>query len=213
MRIAELASLHPRVKMNKMKLAIISLAVASYEVEGASLSPSLLHDVFFDSELDLDEDVNYQEDDEEEVIGRYMDLIKRELRYSWYHPSPGMFLQNFLRMMKEEDNSDLVHLASYYADLLTGFTGSLVGGEGGAGHLAPSLIARGSLEAARQTLEPRGGHKGHTGCLECLGQVSGHWSGVITHIQCLERPGGDSGQGPGAVPAQRGQGQHLPRGV
>ena len=192
--------------MNKMKLAIISLAVASYEVEGASLSPSLLHDVFFDSELDLDEDVNFQEDDddEEEVIGRHKDLIKRELRYSWYHPSPGMYLHNFLRMMKEEDNSDLVHLASYYADLLTGFTGSLVGGEGGAGHLAPSMIARGSLEAARQTLEPRGGHTGYTGCLECLeclGQVSGRWSGVITHIRCLERAGGDGGQGQGPAPA------------
>ena len=203
------------MKMNKMKLAIISLAVASYEVEGASLSPSLLHDVFFDSGIYLDEEVNELEevddDDEEEVIGRYMDLIRRELRYSWYHPSPGMFLHNFLRMMKEEDNSDLVHLASYFADLLTGYTGSLVGDE--AGHLAPSLIARGSLEAARQTLEPRGGHTGHTGCLESLGQVSGHWSRVITHIRCLERAGGDGGQGQGPAPAQRGQGQHLPRGV
>ena len=30
---------------------------------------------------------------------------------------------------------------------------------------------------------------------------------------CLERGGGGGGQGPGAVPAQGGQGQHLPRGV
>merc|ERR1719468_558656 len=72
-RIAELGSLHPRVKMNKMKLAITSLSVASYEVEGASLSPSLLQDYFFDAELDEDDEYgnNNEEDDEEEELSQY----------------------------------------------------------------------------------------------------------------------------------------------
>ena len=162
--------------MNKMKLAITSLAVASYEVEGASLSPSLLHDYFFDAELDEDKEYgNYnEEDDEEEELSQYMELIKRELRYSWYHPSPGMFLHNFLRMMKEGDNRDLVHLASYFADLLTGFTGCLTGGGGEGGHMAASLIARGSLAAASHTLVPG-----------CLGGLGGLPSGQVS-TNCVQ---------------------------
>ena len=162
--------------MNKMKLAITSLSVASYEVEGASLSPSLLQDYFFDAELDEDEEYgnNNEDDDEEEELSQYMDQIRRELKYSWYHPSPGVFLPNFLRMTKAGDNRDLVHLASYFADLLTGFTGSLSGG--GGGHLAPSLIARGSLAAASHTLVP-GGLGGLGGVPS--GQVSPHCVQVL----------------------------------
>ena len=51
----------------------------------------------------------------------------------------------------KDNNSDLANLANYFADLLTGFSGSL--SEAGAAHLAPSLIALGSLEAAKQILD------------------------------------------------------------
>ena len=85
----------------------------------------------------------------------------------WYHPTPGMFLRIFLKMTNKDNNRDLANFSSYFADLLTGFSGSL--SEAGAAHLAPSLIGLGSLAAAKQTL---GLPKIKLQDPECLGQVS-----------------------------------------
>ena len=169
MRIAELGSLHPEVKMTKKALIMNSLSIARYvsvdnflpsiplfPLQAAAASSS--H--FFDAEL--------LEDESDEPLGelpsmkvsesgclirsKESEILFRETKCSWYHPSPGMFIHNFLRMTKEGHNWDLANLALYFADLLTGFSSSLNEFKSWPGHLAPSLIALGSLAAAKQTL-------------------------------------------------------------
>ena len=155
MRIAELASLHPRVRLSQMRLSIVSLAVAAQEVEGAALPPSVLSDYF----LDIGDEDPEDGDEEEEGLEMYMDMMRRELQLSWHHPSAGLFLTRMLQMAGEQEDRDLRILGLYFADLLTAF--------GGSGHrhqhadlpLPPSLIAQASLAAARLTLTPNTGHK------------------------------------------------------
>ena len=153
MRIAELGSLHPQVNMTKKALVINSLSIARHAFGDKVLLPLFrpgdLASHFFDAELMEDEiDEPLVEPLESLTLGS----LSRETRFSWYHPSPEMFLHNFLRMTNEEHNLDLVKLASYFADLLTGFSSSLSEFKSLPGHLAPSLIAMGSLAAAKQTL-------------------------------------------------------------
>ena len=158
MRIAELASLHPRVRLSQMKLSIVSLAVAAQEVEGAALPPSVLSDYLLDIS---DED---REDEDEEELELYMDLIRRELKFSWHHPSAGLFLTRMLQMTGEQEDRDLRILGLYFADLLTAFGGPEPRhhrhqAAGGALPLPPSVIAQASLATARLTLTPNSGHK------------------------------------------------------
>ena len=158
MRIAELASLHPRVRLSQMKLSIVSLAVAAQEVEGAALPPSVLSDYLLGIG---DED---REDDDEEQLEMYMDMIRRELKFSWHHPSAGLFLTRMLQMTGEQEDRDLRILGLYFADLLTAFGGPEPRhprhqAAGGALPLPPSVIAQASLAAARLTLTPNSGHK------------------------------------------------------
>ena len=138
--------------MTKKALVINSVTLARH-VTGdnhPSLPSSLTSPVskYFDAEL--------LEDEVDELLGPLNVLgcpsLLDETNFSWYHPTPEMFLHNFLRMTNEEHNLDLAKLASYFADLLTGFSSSLSEFKSWPGHLAPSLIALGSLAAAKQTL-------------------------------------------------------------
>ena len=160
MRIAELASLHPRVRLSQMKLSIVSLAVAAQEVEGAALPPSVLSDYL----LDIIGDEDREDEDDEEQLELYMDMIRRELKFSWHHPSAGLFLTRMLQMTGEQEDRDLRILGLYFADLLTAFGGPEPRhprhqAAGGALPLPPSVIAQASLAAARLTLTPNSGHK------------------------------------------------------
>ena len=160
MRIAELASLHPRVRLSQMKLSIVSLAVAAQEVEGAALPPSVLSDYL----LDIGDEDREDEDEEEEQLEMYMDMIRRELKFSWHHPSAGLFLTRMLQMTGEQEDRDLRILGLYFADLLTAFGGPEPRhprhqAAGGALPLPPSVIAQASLAAARLTLTPNSGLK------------------------------------------------------
>ena len=150
MRIAELGSLHPQVNMTKKALVINSLSIARHSLGDKVLLPLFrpgeLSSHFFDDEL-LEDEI-----DEPLVEPLNSRSLRQEIRFSWYHPSPEMFLHNFLRMTNEEHNLDLAKLASYFADLLTGLSSSLSEFKSWPGHLAPSLIALGSLAAAKQTL-------------------------------------------------------------
>ena len=183
MRIAELGSLHPEVKMTKKALIMNSLSIARYMGVDNQGIPLFLQQAvaassshFFDAELLV-------EDESDEPLGelpsmavlesgrviqsKEIEILTREIRFNWYHPSPGMFIHNFLRMTKEGHNWDLESLASYFADLLTGFSSSLNELKSWPGHLAPSLIALGSLAAANQTLG-----LSETQWLDLLDQVS-----------------------------------------
>ena len=149
MRIAELGSLHPQVKMTKKALVINSITLARYVVGDKHLSCYPLRSSplskYFDAEL--------LEDEVDEPLGPLNTLdpsFLEEIMFSWYHPTPGLFLHNFLQMINKDNNKDLANYASYFANLLTGFSGSL--SEAGAANLTPSLIALGSLAAAKQTL-------------------------------------------------------------
>ena len=159
MRITEFVNFghHPVTLWDKKFMAVLSLAVASSETEKnwreTRLTPFYLFDYFFD-----ETQADYLR------FKKHVDQHKRKLKYFWYHPSARMFLNNFLRMMKEEESEDLVILATYFVQLLTGYTGTQ------GDYLAPSLIALGSLAAARQMLDLSYRH------LETLGpvQVSDH---------------------------------------
>ena len=157
MRIAELASLHPRVRLSQMKLSIVSLAVAAQEVEGAALPPSVLSDYL----LDIGDEDREDEEEEEDELELYMDMIRRELKFSWHHPSAGLFLTRMLQMRGEQEDRDLRILGLYFADLLTAFGGPEPRHQaaGGALPLPPSVIAQASLAAARLTLTPNSGYK------------------------------------------------------
>ena len=155
-----MASLHPRVRLSQMKLSIVSLAVAAQEVEGAALPPSVLSDYL----LDIGDEDREDEDEDEEQLELYMDMIRRELKFSWHHPSAGLFLTRMLQMTGEQEDRDLRILGLYFADLLTAFGGPeprhprhQAGGR--ALPLPPSVIAQASLSAARLTLTPNSGHK------------------------------------------------------
>ena len=125
MRIAELGSLHPEVKMTKKALIMNSLSIARYigvDNHLPDLVPLFLPQAvaassshFFDAEL--------LEDESDEPLGelpsmavlesgrviqsKEIGILTREIRFNWYHPSPGMFIHNFLRMAKEGRNWDL----------------------------------------------------------------------------------------------------------
>ena len=153
--------------MTKKALVINSVTLARH-VTGdnhPSLPSSLTSPVskYFDAEL--------LEDEVDELLGPLNVLgcpsLLDETNFSWYHPTPEMFLHNFLQMINKDINRDLANLASYFADLLTGFSGSL--SEAGVAHLAPSLIALGSLAAAKQTF---GLPETNLPDLGCLGKVS-----------------------------------------
>lgn len=146
-RIAELGVKNQRIKMNQMKLSIISLAVAGVEIEGAQITPAILHDYFFDGGDDDDDDIDIGEDPDYDQISQYVAKFKKELGYSWHHPSPGMFLTTFLWMTEEHQDTDLYNLASYFNDLLV-----VSGPDTDHHHQRPSLVACGALAAARQTL-------------------------------------------------------------
>ena len=146
-RIAELGVKNQRIKMNQMKLSIISLAVAGVEIEGAQITPAILHDYFFDGGDDDDDDIDIGEDPDYDMISQYVAKFKKELGYSWHHPSPGMFLTTFLWMTEEHQDTDLYNLASYFNDLLV-----VSGPDTDHHHQRPSLVACGALAAARQTL-------------------------------------------------------------
>ena len=185
MRIAELGSLHPEVKMTKKALIMNSLSIARYMGVDNQGIPLFLQQAvaassshFFDAEL--------LEDESDEPLGELPSikalkgqilsrsneakLLIRETAYCWCHFSPGMFIHNFLRMTKEDHNLDLANLASYFADLLTGFSSSLNEFKSWPGHLAPSLIALGSLAAAKQT----------------LGLSETHWQDLLSEV-CIQR--------------------------
>ena len=152
MRIIELGSLHPHIKMKKIELVKNALSIARHvcgDKHPPPFQPGILL-AFFDYEFLEDHSWN-------EPLGpldsdTIDESLTRKLMVSWYHPTPGMFLDNFLRMMREEDNRLLVNLAYYFTDLLTGFSPFLRRYKREVGHLAPSLIALGSLAAARQKL-------------------------------------------------------------
>ena len=151
-----MASLHPRVRLSQMKLSIVSLAVAAQEVEGAALPPSVLSDYLLD--------IDGEDREDEEQLELYMDMIRRELKFSWHHPSAGLFLTRMLQMTGEQEDRDLRILGLYFADLLTAFGGSEPRhprhqAAGGALPLPPSVIAQASLAAARLTLTPNSGYK------------------------------------------------------
>ena len=155
-----MASLHPRVRLSQMKLSIVSLAVAAQEVEGAALPPSVLSDYL----LDIDDENREDEDEDEEQLEMYMDMIRRELKFSWHHPSAGLFLTRMLQMRGEQEDRDLRILGLYFADLLTAFGGPEPHhprhqAAGDALPLPPSVIAQASLAAARLTLTPNSAHK------------------------------------------------------
>ena len=117
-------------------MAVLSLAVASYETERNWPHSFSLYNYFFE-----ETQADYLR------FKKHVDQHKMKLKYFWYHPSARMFLNNFLRMMKEEDSEDLVILATYFVHLLTGYTGTQ------GDYLAPSLIALGSLAAASKMLD------------------------------------------------------------
>jgi len=137
-RISEFVNLrrHPVNQRDKKFIAMLSIAVASSKTEKTGPSSSSLLEYFFEDALVAEQD----------CFRNLVDQSKEKLKYSWYHPSARMFLHNFLRMMKEEGSKDLVILANYFVHLLTGYTGTL------SGFPAPSLIALGSMAAARQML-------------------------------------------------------------
>ena len=156
--------MNPKVKMTKKALVINSLTLARHSIGENHPSPVLFSPVsmYFDTEL--------LEGEVDEPLGplNYLDPgLLDEIMFYWYHPTPGMFLINFLQMINKDNNRELSILASYFTDLLTGFSGSL--SEAGAAHLAPSLIALGSLAAAKQIL---GLPETKLPDLGCLGQVS-----------------------------------------
>ena len=146
-RIAELGIQNPRIKMNQMKLSIISLAVAGVEIEGAQITPAILHDYFFDGGDDDADDIDIDADIDYDQISHYVAKFKKELGFSWYHPSPGMFLTTLLWMTDDHQDTDLYNLSSYFNDLLV-----VSGPDTNHHHQRPSLLACGALAAARQTL-------------------------------------------------------------
>ena len=155
MRIAELGFLHPQVNLTKKALVINSLSIARHALRDKSLL-SVFRDSFGDESSHFFDAELLEDEIDEPLVDPLNSLsqgsLLRETRFSWYHPSPGMFLHNCLRMTNEEHNLDLEKLATYFADLLTGFSSSLSEFKSWPGHLAPSLIAMGSLAAAKQTL-------------------------------------------------------------
>ena len=150
--------------MTKKELVINSLTLARHSIGEKHPSPVLFSPVskYFDTELlegEVDEPLGPLDKLDPGLLG--------EINLNWYHPTPGMFLLNFLQMINKENNRELANLASYFTDLLTGFSGSLR--KAGAAHLAPSLIALGSLAAAKLTL---GLPETKLPDLRCLDQVS-----------------------------------------
>ena len=149
MRITELGFLHPHVKLTKKDLVINSLSIARH-VSGDNHPP-----LFPPGALSIYLDFELMKDENDEQLGPLDSMdesLIRNLMVSWYHPTPGMFLDNFLRIIREEDNRVLVDLACYFTELFTGFSSELRQNKKRIGHLPPSLIALGSLEAARQIL-------------------------------------------------------------
>ena len=167
MRIAELGSLLPKVKMTKKALVMNSLSIARYlgvdnhlpHLPRFPQAAARSSRYFFDAELLKDESddplgelPNIRSGAKSRTLSEESKILIMETRFFWYHPAPGMFIHNFLRMTKEEHNMHLANLAFYFVDLLTGFSSSLNEFKSWPGHLAPSLIALGSLAAARHTL-------------------------------------------------------------
>ena len=60
------------------------------------------------------------------IQSKEIGILTREIRFNWYHPSPGMFIHNFLRMAKEGRNWDLKSWKNWPPTLPTCWLGSAV---------------------------------------------------------------------------------------